>query len=108
MKLGETLKVKVCPRHFKLAPSYAGSECPLGQALKELFPGKKIEVGAYGCHIGVEEFWLDIKKWGGTISHPENEFPGEKIDELCKQAKISLKGIPTKTITLTKGTYLFS
>ena len=107
----ETLKVKILPKHFAAAPyGYCGDKCPLGQALMEMFPGGNVWVGAFSCGVGKDQFLIPIRKgsdvngslgillWGGISC----KWSMYNITKICDKAKVSLEGIPTKTLTLTK------
>lgn len=95
------IKVDILPEDFAKAPhgyhnNYTEG-CVMFHALKRYFPDIHVYVGSQIAQIGIDKYRIP-KAWGFN-TYP-SEFPVKKINELSKQAKESLEGIPTVSLTL--------
>jgi len=92
------LQVTITPEDFRNATCYSSSQnCPLVQALRRSVSTNS-SAGPCTAFVNKEVYNIPTDQWG------LNGYDANQIDELIQQAKISLEGIPTVTLTLTRIT----
>lgn len=96
------IEVDILPQDFAKSPlGYSnglGPEegCVLYQALKRIYPNKYVFVSADLLNVDKQIFKIPTRQWGKDSF----EFSIGIINELSRQAKKSLEGIPTVSLTL--------
>lgn len=98
----DVIKVDILPEDFAKAPSgYANGTrvdegCVLHQALQRMYPEKNIHISAWALRLDGHRYDIPFYQWGSK----DGNFPIERINQLSRQAKESLEGIPTVSLTL--------
>lgn len=105
----DTIEVTIKPEHFRNAPNgYSNPGCVLWQALQQ-YSIDMLMVGPNFVTIGDDRYLIPDKEWGiqygdyGPFLLPsEHPRSTDSINKLSAQAKLSLEGIPTIKLVLTK------
>jgi hypothetical protein len=94
----DIVSVKIEPKHFKAATGYISNKsCPLAIALRDMFFTTNVEVYENFVQINGVKAYFDHHFWGGILGYTPSQ-----IDKFCKDAKVSLAGIPEVTLILKK------
>jgi hypothetical protein len=102
----EDLAIEIIPEDFKNAPngyvhSSVGQGCVLWQALHRVYPNSYILVGFSSVRMDNKVYRIDNSVWGKDFMNPKDTlYHPNQINELSRQAKVNLEGIPTINLTL--------
>lgn len=96
----KTIDIKILPKHFQESEGYVNhTGCPLALAIKEISPfGVNVSVSIDHVEVDGRVWRFDPLTYGSG-----KKFSAKNISEWCKNAKLSLSGIPTLCITLNES-----